>query len=461
MWRYNQHYFDFLHTNYSSSNQFFQNKLLINWVKENKNFRGVGWEPYPSSIRIVNWIKWHLLGNDLPKLCLQSLALQARMLNKRVEWNILGNHLFSNAKALIYAGIFFSDKDSKIWLKKGLKIISEELDEQILKDGGNFELSPMYHAIFLEDILDLINISKLYNNVIQDENIENWKNIVKKMLKWLETMIHPDGEISFFNDATIGNAANFKDLKSYADELGIKHNNNKFDKITHLIESGYIRYTSNAAVVFFDVGQIGPNYLPGHAHADSLSFEMSLFSERLIVNGGTSEYSNSNVRKYERSTEAHNTVTINDKNSSEVWKSFRVARRALPFDFKIEEYENTVDISCSHDGYKRLTGRPIHKRILKLSDYSVVINDTIFGPIKNAYSSFHFHPNVQIFKIQNNFYKINMPNNKKVILKILKGDPIIKKSYYSPEFGKRLETNCLKVVLDINNGSSVQISWNN
>ena len=353
------------------------------------------------------------------------------------------------------------DKDSEIWLKKGLKIISEQLDEQILKDGGNFELSPMYHAIFLEDILALINISKLYNNIIQKENIENWKNTAKKMLKWLETMIHPDGEISFFNDAAIGNAANFKDLKSYANELGIKHNDNKFDKITHLIESGYVRYTSNSAVVFFDVGQIGPNYLPGHAHADSLSFEISLFSERLIVNGGTSDYSNSNVRNYERSTEAHNTVTVNGKNSSEVWKSFRVARRAVPFDFKIEEYKNTLNISCAHDGYKRLKGRPIHKRNLKLSDNSIIINDTVIGSIENAYSSFHFHPKVQIFKIQNNLYKIIMSNNKRVILKILKGDPIIKKSYHSPEFGKRLETNCLRVVLDINNGSSVQISWYN
>jgi uncharacterized heparinase superfamily protein len=35
--------------------------------------------------------------------------------------------------------------------------LRSELPEQVLADGGNFERSPMYHAIFLEDVLDLIN----------------------------------------------------------------------------------------------------------------------------------------------------------------------------------------------------------------------------------------------------------------------------------------------------------------
>jgi uncharacterized heparinase superfamily protein len=59
---------------------------------------------------------------------------------------------------------FFQVKSLKIWLKKGLKIINDELNEQVLNDGGNFERSPMYHSIFLEDLLDLINISKFILN---------------------------------------------------------------------------------------------------------------------------------------------------------------------------------------------------------------------------------------------------------------------------------------------------------
>ena len=72
----------------------------------------------------------------------------------------MGNHVFANAKALVYAGLFFDGIEANDWLAKGMKILVKECNEQILPDGGHFELSPMYHAIVLEDILDLINICR-------------------------------------------------------------------------------------------------------------------------------------------------------------------------------------------------------------------------------------------------------------------------------------------------------------
>ena len=81
--------------------------------------------------------------------------------------------------------------------------------------------------------------------------------------------------------------------------------------------------------LLLDVASIGPDYLPGHGHADTLSFEMSLFGKRTLVNRGISQYG-IEVRQVERGTAAHNTVVINNENSSEVWSGFRVARRARP-----------------------------------------------------------------------------------------------------------------------------------
>tara|TARA_Y100000389_G_C17442528_1_gene509493 strand:- start:1438 stop:2277 length:840 start_codon:yes stop_codon:yes gene_type:complete len=279
------------------------------------------------------------------------------------------------------------------------------------------------------------------------------------MFGWLDTMIHPDGEISFFNDAAKGIAPNLNELKRYAQRLGINYNFIKFNKIVHLQDSGYVRLTSNNAVVLLDVAPIGPDYLPGHAHADTLSFEFSLFGHRLLVNGGTSEYKISPVRKYERSTKAHNTVVINNKNSSEVWNQFRVARRAYPFDLKIEELENFTNISCAHDGYKRLVGKPIHKRNWQFFDSSFIIKDHIEGSFKNAYAYFHFHPSITIVKNQDSILKIEMSNGQQVDLYVKTGRPLIEKSYYSSEFGKRFKTQCLKVALDKKDGSCVQILW--
>ncbi|MDC0435820.1 heparinase II/III family protein [Pelagibacteraceae bacterium] len=459
LWLYNQHYFDDLNALGSANRKVWHYELLKNWVSSNPIGYGIGWDSYPTSLRIVNWIKWHLSKNTLPKINLHSLIIQARWLNKRIEWHILGNHLFVNAKALVFAGLFFSGKEADEFIKKGLKIINNELKEQVLGDGGNYERTPMYHGIFLEDILDLINIARVYPEIIPETQVNHWIKISIIMLKWLETMTHPDGEISFFNDAALKIAPNLDQLKKYAQRLDVNYNSFKFKKVTSLKESGYVRLTSNKAVALLDVAPIGPDYQPGHAHADTLSFELSIFGQRLFVNCGTSEYGISSVRKHERSTKAHNTVVVNSENSSEVWSGFRVAKRAYPIDLKIEELKHFVSVTCSHDGYKRITGKPIHRRNWQFFESSLIINDSIEGSFKSALAYFHFHPQINILKGPPGFWNLTFSNNKNINLYVQKGLAQLEASYYSPEFGKKIETKCLKVVLDKKDGSSIKISW--
>jgi uncharacterized heparinase superfamily protein len=459
LWRYNQHYFDDLNALGASKRKGWHKYLITSWINENSTGNGIGWEPYTSSLRIVNWIKWHLSGNSLSDTFAQSLEEQAQWLAKRIEWHILGNHLFSNAKALVFAGLFFSNKDAKKWLKTGLKIIHEELNEQVLNDGGNFERSPMYHSIFLEDLLDLINIARAYEGIIAETEIHKWVEVTKQMLKWLDTMVHPDGEIAFFNDAALGVGPDLKKLMIYANRLGINYNSLKFEKVTNLSASGYIRLTSKEAVALLDVAAIGPDYLPGHAHADTLSFELSLFGQRLLVNTGTSEYGTGSVRQHERSTKAHNTVMIDNKNSSETWKGFRVARRAYPINLNVEEQDEFIRVSCAHDGYKRLTGKPVHQRTWQFFGSSFIIKDNVEGSFESAFAYFHLHPKIHILKNSTNNFNFTMSNGKDVTLEVKKGIAQLEKSYYSPEFGKKYKTRCLKVALDKNEGSSVKISW--
>ena len=132
------------------------------------------------------------------------LALQVRWLSKKIEWHILGNHLFANAKALVFAGLFFQGREANAWLAKGLRILSNEIPEQILPDGEHFERSPMYQTIILEDLLDLINLSNAFPDNLIVDFTKDLKSTATKMLNWLIAMCHQDGEISFFNDASIG-----------------------------------------------------------------------------------------------------------------------------------------------------------------------------------------------------------------------------------------------------------------
>ena len=149
------------------------------------------------------------------------------------------------------------------------------------------------------------------------------------MLTWLHVMSHPDGQISFFNDAAFDIAAPYESLLDYAGRLGFPEPPAERGS-RYLEESGYCRLENERAVVICDVARVGPNYQPGHAHADTLSFELSVYGFRVFVNSGVSEYGVSEERLRQRGTAAHNTLELNNADSSEVWHGFRVARRACP-----------------------------------------------------------------------------------------------------------------------------------
>jgi len=464
LWRYNLHYFDDLNADGADRRRNWHLALLRDWVHANPPVQGTGWEPYPCSLRIVNWLKWHLAGNTLPDECVQSLAMQAMHLSKRLEWHLLGNHLFSNAKALIFSGLAFSGPEAQRWLSKGLQIVGRELPEQVLEDGGNFERSPMYHSIFLEDLLDLINAAATWPDRIPVRTVGNWRELAARMLAWLLEMTHPDGEISLFNDAAIGVTPSPASLVAYAKRLGIV--SAELSKIydegltaTCLSQSGYVHLVAPGASALLDVAQIGPDYLPGHAHADTLSFELSVFDQRVVVNGGTSRYGLGAERLRERGTAAHSTVEIDGENSSEVWSGFRVARRAYPFDYVVEQQSQAIIVACSHDGYRRLPGKPIHRREWHWSRDSLVVRDKVTGCFNSAVARYILHPSIKIESRKPGVWSLGLFGGRSMEFEVFAGEAHLVEARYAPEFGAVLTANCIAVRLE-DGSAQVNIRWN-
>jgi uncharacterized heparinase superfamily protein len=379
LWLYNLHYFDDLNAKDSSIRVDWHKRIIQRWISENPVGKGNGWEPYPTSLRIVNWIKWCLSGNKPAYPMSQSLAVQARWLSKNLEFHILGNHLLANAKALCFAGLYFSGQEADRWYSLGAKILEEQLHEQVLPDGGHFELSPMYHLIVLEDLLDLVQLMRVYQRQVPP----CLHDAIERMLDWSVVMRHPDGEIPFFNDSAFKGAANPLGLDQYARSLGYELNDLGMQNlICHLKNSGYLKITFGDIVLFADLAAVGPDYLPGHAHADTLSFELSLNGQRVIVNGGTSVYAESEQRQRQRETSSHNTVTIDNSDSSEVWGGFRVARRACVQNIKLN-HNKPLSAQGEHDGYMRLPGSPIHRRTWLVNEKSMEILDELDGQGKH------------------------------------------------------------------------------
>lgn len=399
LWLYNLHYFDDLNGANAVERRSWHIMLIDRWISENLPGHGIGWEPYPLSLRIVNWIKWALAGNPLDDIVLHSLAIQTRYLSRRLEYHLLGNHLFVNAKALVFAGCFFDGDEAIEWFECGMKILEREIPEQILADGGHFERSPMYHALAYEDMLDLANLALAYPAATRhwQARVSEWPLLIERMGHWLSSMCHPDGEISFFNDAAMGIAPSPGELFNYAQRLGYIIP----DLDTNVIwlkDSGYIRVESDNAVLLIDVAPLGPDYLPAHAHADTLSYELSIFGQRVVVNSGTSRYGLDPQRERERATAAHTTLEINGQNSSEVWAGFRVARRAYPFGVTIQSDADCVVVEAAHDGYRRLPGRPIHRRRWIFGESRLDVIDVVEGDFSRAISRVYFHPAINMKK---------------------------------------------------------------
>lgn len=453
LWRYNLHYFDDLNSVCSDDRISWQVALIDRWVNENPIGTGTGWEPYPLSIRMVNWIKWALSGHELSRTATASLAAQARWLSRRLEWHILGNHLFTNAKALVFAGLYFDDPEAEGWLATGTDILLNQLPEQILADGAQFELSPMYHILAAEDLLDLINIASVYP--IKALTLKQaCADRLPNMLRWLNGMCHPDGEISFFNDAAFGIAPVPCEIRNYADRLGYSAKPLR-RPLEYFKSSGYARLSRESAILLADVGAIGPDYLPGHAHADSLSFEFSLRGQRIFVNSGTSVYGISEERLRQRGTAAHNTVVIEGFDSSEVWSGFRVGRRARTQVLKLDD----ASLTACHDGYRFLPGAPLHTREWTLTPTSLKITDSLstnlFGQAR-----YHLHPSISVEQIQEGSGRIILEDGSILQWNAIGTTASLEKSSWHPEFGVS-QSNLVLILPIINRSATLRLFWTN
>ncbi|WP_368043491.1 heparinase II/III family protein [Vibrio antiquarius] len=436
LWLYNLHYFDDLNQNGWQERTEIHNVLINTWIEQNPKMVGNGWEPYTISLRAVNWIKWFLSGNRAKTEWLSSLSLQVQALEQQLEYHLLGNHLFANAKGLVFAGCFFSGEIAETWLKRGLDILEKEVPEQIMADGANFELTPMYHNTILADMLDLYQLSLVYPDCIPSRTSKYWKGLISKMLSWADSMAHPDGDVSFFNDSAIGIAPKLSALRKYALELEIELPSTNQNLITHLQDSGYVVIQDDINKLIIDVAKVGPDYIPGHAHADTLSFELSIEGHRVFVNSGTSVYGLGKERLRQRKTESHNTVTVDGVDSSEVWSGFRVAKRAYPSAPIINETDNKVCVECSHNGYMRLPGKVTHTRQWQIERNAIAINDKLSGHFNSAQAHYHLHPDIVLEECgPSGSIVFTLPTGAQYSISVFGGDLTVDDSTWHPEFG--------------------------
>jgi uncharacterized heparinase superfamily protein len=375
---------------------------------------------------------------------LSSLATQCRHLARHIETHLLGNHIFANAKALLFGGLFFKGPEADRWRRKGEAILKRELIEQILPDGGHFERSPMYHSIILEDVLDCINAMRTYQ-LGDPELRERLSRTASSMLDLLRDILHDDDELPFFNDTALGITPAPDELTAYAERLGIAASASRPTHITAKPDFGLWVLTGNGTRVIVDAGRIGPDHLPGHAHCDTLSYELSVDGRRFVVNSGVYTYQGPE-REWFRSTAAHNTVRIDGEEQHEIWAAFRVARRGYPVEVEVDDADGLARFSAAHTGYRRLPGRPLHRRTITHGDGVWSVDDRIEGAgTHRAESYIHIHPDVQVTQTGAASVECSLSNTLMTIRATDCDEMAIEDGLYSPEFGLKFANRVVVV----------------
>ena len=408
---YHLHYFDYL----SECSIELGKDLIINWITNFNDFSNMAWDPYPLSLRIVNWIKFihcHQLKN--PEI-FNSLYQQAQILYHRREYHLRTNHLMKNIVGLMFAGILF---DERKWSEWGIKELRRQLSEQLTEDKYHIELSPTYHAIFCQDMLDCLNI-------LQNEEINLLRNkladLLPSALSWCEYFSDIRGYMPI-NDVNYEGCPSYSELNEYAASLNIKPSKNR------LTNEHYPTLTNSTFKVMMYCAQHQPDFNPSHSHDDLCSILLWHAGKPILVDTGNYCYDDTRERHYARSTKAHNCFTIEDTNQSCMWKVFRVGRRSRILDYEV----SSSFISCSHDGYKHF--KVMYKRILKIQGDGFDIED-VFNSCKpfSWKIYFHFHPDTKLTRKGNEL----VINDRILISFQAKKWEIIKTEFYPAMFTRQ------------------------
>lgn len=389
LWRYHLNYFDWAWPLVDEPDgRALFGGLWCEWRWSTKHGRGDAWSPYVASLRA--WVMCALYqpmveGASWAPDFVGSIQRHAGYILRNLERDVGGNHLVKNIKALFGLGVFLGDRRL---VRKARALLARELPVQVLADGGHFERSPSYHAQVLGDLIDICNLLEAAG----EPPVKGLAEATDRMRTWLSHMLMPDDTVPLLRDCVPVSGERL-------DALEVERLTER-PRMHVLADSGYIVVDTGRLHAVLDVGQPCLERLPAHAQADSLNWVLHVDGRPVVVDTGTSSYQDPDIRAWERSTAAHNTVEIDGQNSTEVFGAFRAGRRARVTLLDASDDGETVTVEAEHDGYRFLDGCPIHRRTWVIDSSSVQIADEIAGDGRHAAVARIHHVETERLRVQ-------------------------------------------------------------
>ena len=284
-------------------------------------------------------------------------------------------------KGLIAAAVALPDQAA--FLTRALRFLPPELARQILPDGCHAERSPATQLAVLQDLVEV----RALLQAAQAQPPAALASAIERMAPALRAMRHGDGNLALFNGSKEDTAATIDLVLAQAGRAG--------RSAQSLSEGGFQRMQAGRTVLVVDCGRPPPPGVDRFAHAGTLSLELSVGRERLIVNCGGATAAGPQWRDATRATAAHSTLVIADTNSSEL-KPAGLGRQPEKVEAQRQEANGAHWLEASHDGYLKPFGA-VHRRRLYLAESGEDVRgeDAVEASAPQPYSlRFHLHPGV-------------------------------------------------------------------
>ena len=310
------------------------------------------------------------------------LVSDARLLAAALPPEEIDGRALTALKGLIAASVGLPEHAP--YLGRAIRFLLQEVGRQVLPDGGHIERSPASH---LEVLKNLIEIRTLLHAGGGGDAPAAVGAAIERLSLALRTLRHGDGGVALFNGARDEHATVVEQVLTQAGRASRAP--------AALTDLGFHRLNTGRTVLIVDAGAPPPPGLDRLAHAGTLSFELSIGRERLIVNCGGAPLGSAAWTDAARATAAHSTLVIADTSSSEL-KPGGLGRRPEKVTVERNEANGAHWLEASHDGWKKPFGA-IHRRRLYLAESGGDVRgeDVIEAAAPVPYTiRFHLHPAV-------------------------------------------------------------------
>ncbi|WP_165445992.1 heparinase II/III family protein [Bradyrhizobium uaiense] len=305
--------------------------------------------------------------------------------------------------ALCYASLCLANQARNI--KSATRRLSDELQRQILPDGGHISRNPGALVELLSDLLPLRQTFAARNIAPPPALL----NAIDRMMPMLRFFRHGDGSFALFNGMSTAPSDLVATLLAYDDTRGVP--------MASMPHTGFQRLDAGNMTLIIDTGPPPPASVSQDAHAGCLSFELSSGVSRIVVNCGMPNTGRDNWRPFARSTAAHSTLTYRDTSSCQFVELSAMKRllRGAPITSgpsNVESYREAIPdgdvLTASHDGYLSRFG-VVHRRVLMVAQDGTRLEgeDQLTpapgGRIKGSEADFalrfHLHPSVKASRL--------------------------------------------------------------